>query len=278
MSADVGARIVEPAREWRSVKGSPVAGREGEFDFDLGGAFPVDRVGVELPELNSVVPAQLYTRADAKAEWRPVVSSVFYRLRQPGGEVTSEPVAVNAPAHRYWQLRIDPKSGGLGREVPSLRVEWRPQEIVFAARGTAPFTLAYGSAAAKPVALAVATLVPGYDAVKGLPSNVGAAAVGEALKAGDAAALREPVDVKRYVLWATLVIAALVLGAMGWRLAKQMGSGSAANGLGEGPTPPESDATSDAHATPPRRVPAAQRRPVRATRNRRRTTTASRAG
>jgi len=161
-----------------------------------------------------------------KDEWRPVVSSVFYRLRQPNGEVTSEPVAVAASSQRYWQLRVDPKSGGLGREPPSLRVEWRPRQIVFAARGNPPFTLAYGSGVAQPVALPVATLVPGYDTTKGLPANVGTAAVGPALKAGDAAALRAPVDVKRIVLWSTLVIAALVLGAMAWRLAKQMGSGS----------------------------------------------------
>jgi hypothetical protein len=118
--------------------------------------------------------------------------------------------------------RIDPKAGGLGRGVPSLRIEWRPQVIVFAARGAAPFALAWGSPAAVPVALPVATLVPGYDRQKGLPSTVGMAQAGAELKAGDVAAMRAPVDWKRVVLWATLVIAALLLGTMGWRLAKQM--------------------------------------------------------
>ncbi len=222
ISAEPGERVIEPARQSKSVTGTPVAGKDGDFEFDLGGTFPVDRVALELPEVNSVVPAQLFARALPKDEWRPLTSAVFYRLRQPGGDIVSDAVAAGGPAYRYWMARVDTKAGGLGRGVPGLRVEWRPQEIVFAARGAAPFALAWGSPAAAPVALPVATLVPGYDAAKGLPSTVGVAQAGAELKAGDVASMRAPVDWKRIVLWATLVIAALVLGTMGWRLAKQM--------------------------------------------------------
>jgi hypothetical protein len=220
IGADPGERVIEPARQAKSFAGTPVAGKDGDFEFDVGGTFPIERVALELPEVNSVVPAQLFVRASPKDEWRSVTSAVFYRLRQPGGEIVGDAVAVAAPAYRYWMARIDPKTGGLGRGVPSLRIEWRPQEIVFAARGAPPFALAWGSPAAVPVALAVATLVPGYDARKGLPSTVGPAQAGAELKAGDVAAMRAPFDWKRIVLWATLVIAALVLGTMGWRLAK----------------------------------------------------------
>jgi hypothetical protein len=37
------------------------------------------------------------------------------------------------------------------------------------------------------------------------------------------AALRAPVDVKRWLLWATLGLATLVLGVMAYRLMRQMG-------------------------------------------------------
>jgi hypothetical protein len=43
-----------------------------------------------------------------------------------------------------------------------MRAGWVPQEIVFAARGTGPFLIAYGNVAAASSALPVTTLVPGY--------------------------------------------------------------------------------------------------------------------
>ena len=52
---------------------------------------------MELPELNSVVPAELYTRASAKDEWRPVVSSVFYRLRQSALNAVVDLISVPVP-------------------------------------------------------------------------------------------------------------------------------------------------------------------------------------
>ncbi len=50
-----------------SSKASPVPGKPGEFEFDLGGHFPVDRVNFELPELNSVVDVRLFSRAGAES-------------------------------------------------------------------------------------------------------------------------------------------------------------------------------------------------------------------
>jgi len=35
--------------------------------------------------------------------------------------------------------------------------------------------------------------------------------------------LREPPDVKRWMLWASLALGALVLGWMAWRLSREMG-------------------------------------------------------
>ncbi len=222
VTVEYGERIAEAPRQWRSVAGAATPGKPGEYEFDVGGQFPVDRATLELPELNTVAPARLFARASGDDEWQPVAFGVFYRLRQSDGEIASPPVAISAPPRRYWQVRIDPKAGAIAGDV-RLSVGWHPQVIVFAARGAAPFALAYGSRAAKPAALAIDTLVPGYERATFDPSTLAVATAG-ALAPSDPRALRKSIDVKRWALWSVLVLAAVVLGWMAWRLTRQMGA------------------------------------------------------
>ena len=222
VSAMFADRLIDPSRQTRRVEG--VAGNDGagEYVFDLGGAFPVDRIAVELPEQNTVAPAQIYARNDAKEAWRPVAVTVFYRLKhQDADETTSPPLPVAAVPARHWKIVVDPRAGGLGSKPPALIALWMPQGLVFAARGNGPFELAYGSAQAKPVALPIATLVPGFDA-RATPATFGVATPGASTVPPALAALRQPVDVKRWLLWSALGLATLVLGWMAYALAKQM--------------------------------------------------------
>jgi hypothetical protein len=222
VSAERGERPVEPTRRWSEAKGTPVIGKSGEFEYDIGGAFPVDRIAVDLTDVNSVVPAQVLTRGSPTDEWRPVLTTVFYRLGEAGGEVTPTPVAVAGNALRYWLLRVDPRAG-TSTAPPKLRAGWQAPELVFAVRGTPPFTLAYGRHAATPGPLPISTLIPGYDAAKGLPPSVSVAKAGPPSPLGGASRPRESLDVKRWLLWAVLALASLVLGWMAYRLTKQIG-------------------------------------------------------
>jgi len=212
--ADAGARDVEAPRQWREATGIPAKDESGVFEFDLGGTFPIDRVTLLLPEQNSVAPTQLFARAEAKDEWRPVTTAVFYRLRQDGGEATNAPASINVAGYRYWKALIDPKAGAAGAKAPQLSVGWYPGVIVFAARGNGPFDLAYGSARASPSALPIETLVPGYERAKPATMEFRRARVGEMTVAPAIAALKEPIDAKRWILWGALFLAAAALGWM----------------------------------------------------------------
>jgi hypothetical protein len=119
---------------------------------------------------------------------------------------------------------IDPRAG-VGATPPTLVAKFYPFEIVFAARGAAPFALAYGSRSVAPVALPIGTLVPGYSAAKALPDNDADATLPASPSADNPSALRAPLDVKRFVLWGSLVAAALLLGYMALRLAREMRTG-----------------------------------------------------
>jgi hypothetical protein len=223
---EAAPRSVEPVRQWRKVAGTADARHRGEYLFDVGGWFPVDRVTLDLPDVNAVAPSLVYAALPAPANgndgdaWRHVATSVFYRLRQGDGETVNAPVAVPTTASRRWKVRVDPASGGLGDAAPSLSVGYVPRTIVFAARGRPPFELVWGSAKAGPVALPVATLVPGFD-VRTTPATFGAASAG-APGAPRLDALREPPDVKRRLLWAVLAAATIALAWMAAALLRQM--------------------------------------------------------
>ncbi len=236
VTVEYGERLSDVPRQWRTVPGAARADKPGEFEFDLGGLFPADRVTLELPELNTVAPASLLSRAAPGDPWMPVASGVFYRLRQAGGEIENPPLALTAPSRRYWLVRIDEKSGGTGAQPPRLTVGWRPHVVVFAARGSGPFELAYGSRRTTPSALPIDTLVPGYDRANPRTGLV-AARVGAPVVAPASAALREPMDVKRWTLWGALILASVVLGGMALRLSRQMGARAA---------DPDTKSTSDA--------------------------------
>jgi hypothetical protein len=214
-------RAVEAPRQWRDIVGVAVRDAPGTYEFDLGGTFPVDRVSLVLPEQNTVAPTELFARASPKDEWRALASTVFYRLRQDGGEAVNPALAL-AGDYRYWKARVDPKSGGLGTEPPRLSFGWYPGVVVFAARGNGPFELAYGSARAVASALPIETLVPGYDRAKRDAASFPPARPGAVSSAQSGSALEVPIDAKRWLLWASLVLAAVVLGWMAFSLSRQM--------------------------------------------------------
>jgi hypothetical protein len=76
--------------------------------------------------------------------------------------------------------------------------------------------------------------VPGYDSVRGVPAGMGDARLGAPAELGGPDRLRAPPDVKRWMLWASLALGALVLGWMAWRLSREL---AAAPGHDDADTP-----------------------------------------
>lgn len=230
VQAEFGERIVEGVRQWSEATGTAVAGNETEYEFDLDGAYPIDRIAIDLPEVNAVVPGELLARATRDQPWRPVASLIAYRLRQEGGELSADPTPVFAAGMRHWLLRVDPKSGGFGRGQPRLRAGWATQQIVFAARGSGPFVLAYGNPNLASSALPITSLVPGYGTAKDPLAAAGTARPEASAPLGGKARLRPAIDLRRATLWGVLFLGVVVLAWMAWRLSRQMQSVPPARG------------------------------------------------
>ena len=211
---------VDAARLWESVTGAAVAGKSGEYSYDLAGHFPFDRLRVELPQVNSLVQLQVLARGKPSDEWRRLLSAVAYRLRQGETEVTSPEIALTTGGERFWLLRVDQKGGGVGSGVPALKIGWVPQKLVFTARGAGPFQLAYGSSTVKPAAFAIESIIPGYKT--DAEFKVKPAKLGEPVTLAGAAQLQAPWDYKKILLWTSLVLGVALLGWMASRLSRQI--------------------------------------------------------
>ena len=214
----------EPARQsvdalHASMNVAATAARSvpGEFQYDLGATVPVDRVNLELPDLNTVVDVELLSRDRPQDAWRAVRHGGFYRLKSEGEELRNGPVSVLPNSARYWMVRTDPGQGGLGKTAPRLVVEWVPHEVVFIARGSPPFYVAYGSGVAQSAAGSL-DMLPKNVAIATAALSAPEASGGDSLLLAPAA----PFPWKTPLLWLVLTVGAGVLGWMAYRLSKDV--------------------------------------------------------
>ena len=213
-------KYAPPERAWKEVAATPVTGKSDDYEFDLGGRFPLDRLSFGLPQENTVVPVQIFSRAKPEDKWMPVARTVLYRLKQNGRELASAAVPIGMNSHRYWKLSVDAASGGIGAGTLIVRAGWTPREIVFTARGAGPFRLAYGNSRTQAGSLGIETVVPGWRTDQ--EPHMSVASTGPAQELAGEAAARQRIDYKKWGLWAALLAGVAVLAWMAWRLSKQM--------------------------------------------------------
>lgn len=207
-------------RASKQVSASTASDKQGDYVTDLGGPFPVDRLTIRLPQDNSVAPMRVYSRNTPDTDWRLVAGTVAYRLRQDGEVIENPTLSISPRAHRYWLFRVDQQGGGIGAGTIGVQAGWLAHEIIFAARGTQPFRIAFGNSRAQQNALPVTKLVPNWGTDSA--PVIALASTGSAETLAGPAAARKRIDSKKAGLWVALFVGVGVLGFMAWRLSRQM--------------------------------------------------------
>lgn len=218
--ADASADV---KRTWLNANGRPVPNKPGEYEFDLNALVPIDRIHIELPQMNTLVQAELLARGSAKEPWQSVRQTTIYRVTQNGRAFNSDDLQINRDGRRHWLLRIAQQGGGLGAGVPSLKAGWLADQVLFLARGRGPFQLAYGAEGVKSGEVAITALMTGGDGKDGIqaqPIDVGSpvALGGESRLAS----VSDPFPWKKWTLWGVLGLGVILMGWMASRLMGQM--------------------------------------------------------
>lgn len=184
------------------------------FTFDLGAHTPVSRLNLSLPEPNSLNRVEFSSRRAPGDSWRTRIVGDVYRLSTLDGESKSPPIDIGLDRDRYWKVRVM-NGGDLSRTPPHLVVNFVPDEVTFLAQGSGPFLLAYGNLTALDAETDLSRISRTADIV---PATVEAARV----LGGPSRRVPPPVPFPwvRALLWSVLIIAALLLGWMAFRLSK----------------------------------------------------------
>ncbi|MFN3768610.1 MAG: DUF3999 domain-containing protein [Ectopseudomonas guguanensis] len=197
-------------------------GADGLYRWQLPLALPLERLRLPLAQANTLAPLRIEARSSDQGAWWPLASGLLYRLPENGREMVHDELALPGWPVRQLRLQLDPRGGGLGPEVPNLQVAVRATQLVFLARGEAPYRLALGNAGAQSAALPLPSLIPGYQAER--LASLGRAELDDAgLLAGTAeqpSALAQA-HWQRWGLWAVLLAGVGLLAAMATSLLRR---------------------------------------------------------
>jgi Protein of unknown function (DUF3999) len=154
--------------------------------------------------------------------------TVVYRLAHPNGEALSPDVALDGGLYTALRLRTPGPVNLLGATPPRIEVASTARNLIFLARGNPPFQLSWGTDTKDPVALPLATLLPGYQADKPIAADVASVSITAPALPSAAAPVAKPAPpatpapTQKAWLWAALGLGVLLLAGMAWSLFNAM--------------------------------------------------------
>lgn len=191
--------------------------------YDLGGLVPVSEVRVVLSEDNTLVRVALEGGRTKTGPFEPLHEGVFYRVRHAGALLESEPARVVRADVRYLRLQNLHPEGGAGASVPELEINHHPDQLLYAARGDGPFELVFGHHAARRSAFSAEDLLSMLPEAAWLALPDSDTTLGKLETIAGPSALvapPPPPPLRKYALWAVLVLAVLVLAWAAFKLAR----------------------------------------------------------
>ncbi len=225
--AELPGPLRPDATRWLRLEGQP---QERGYVYTLPGRFPVGRVDVETTD-NQATRWIVQSRDSEDAPWVQRAGPwLAFQLGSGDAAQRSAPQPLAVPSRdRFWRLIPD---GGEVAAMPTLRLGYRPETLVFIAQGAAPYSLAAGSARAHRAEAPLSQLVATLRRARGpdwQPAPATLAANAQVL-AGDAALAppARPIDWKTWLLWALLVGGALLVAGFAVTLLRGRGATPAA--------------------------------------------------
>ncbi len=205
-----------PEHHWLTLSTTRVD--EGVFQTSYDGVFTVDRVRISFDRPNTLARVRIESAPAPEGPWRRHYAGTAYRIEVDGRTLETADILIRGVQNRYWRV-----IAGQGAETdptlnPILSLGWVPAEVLFLARGTPPYTLAFGNARSEPAAFSaddLRQLTMGEPATSARPGNVS--------PLGGADRLHAPliVDWKTVLLWGSLILGVVLMGLLALNLMRQ---------------------------------------------------------
>lgn len=201
----------------RSRIAADFVGRDGAgYVYRMAARVPVERLVVRLADDNTVADFSISVREVGARDWEYVGQLTAFRLRGAGEALDNESIAVTPTRRQEW--RIEPSTRLSA--VPSLQLDYRPETWLLLTHGSPPYVVAAGSGSARREAFPLEALVAQVRARYGRGWHPAQASLGPMQMAGGEAALTayDPQARRTWILWGVLLLAAIAIIAMAWRL------------------------------------------------------------
>lgn len=195
------------------------------YQFAL--AQPIESLKISLPQANTVLPYTLEYRDNPKNTWQPLVQNVAWRLNRNNGNEHESP-ALELNGTYASELRLSAGPAGWGSGEPTLEIGRHNQHLYFNARGSNPYLLTWGSAAAPAANLLPESLIPGYNAENW--NNYPETSSSDTLELGGEKRRFEPSLAERQarwqtqLLWVVLIAGVAGLAGLAFKLWREMGA------------------------------------------------------
>lgn len=194
--------------------------------FDAGGEIRVDRVNLELPDINTVVSADIHYWHAGLGRWQRAGGGTFHHIRRGENSVTNEPLEIPPVRAARWKVVL---SRGRQETPLALALGWFPDRLLFVAQGDPPYTLGVGRPTAGEEAFPEERIL-GEQSIRelaGTGSSVAKAILGERFPLGglERKLPPQPLAWRTILLWCGLVIIVVFVGWMATRLLRESRAG-----------------------------------------------------
>ena len=183
-------------------------------DYNTHGYYPIVAINFMLPQADSM-PIELKNRISENAPWALKSKGTIYRFKQDleGKVRKNKPFEITSRAP-YWQIKA---LGDLPfATVPEMEITWEPYQVIWLARGTGPWVLAYGNSDYGPV---YDNYLSEAEDQKTLPASIS----GEESYTPRIVLADEPTPAyQQWILWGVLILAVIILSVLAYYMARSM--------------------------------------------------------
>lgn len=209
---------IKPETFSKNVNGKKVELPKSEtsYVYDLGGSFPVLGINVKFNDKNSMARFSILAAHQEKGPWNGISIENFFSIIK--NEKKFERLNAEFPKshYRFWKVQLLSDESGIGQKFPEISFSWQPHRLQFLTRGEGPFMLAYGSSKS------ISTAQTDFSQFGIADKAPGTLKPQFSLGGQSQLVLNEtaPVNYKKYILWAILILGVFVIGFMALHVKK----------------------------------------------------------